>query len=276
MEIRPFGTNDIPMAIELSDAAGWNQLAMDWQRIIDVEPEGCLGAWIDARLVGTTTFVTYGDRLAWIGMVLVHPEQRRQGIGRRLFQEIMSELDRRGTEDIGLDATDLGRALYLDEGFVDVERIVRWHGVLQPSSVANGSIRTAREADVGAIAAFDREITGIDRSALLEHLMAEEGVSCLVSDHVDAYAFVRPGRLAWQIGPLVAPSREAADALISVAADQLNGREVIVDSPWKDAAALLGPWGMAPRRRLMRMTYRRVSRLLTDEHVPAATSFAWG
>lgn len=276
MKIRPFGTNDIPMAIELSDAAGWNQLAMDWRRIIDVEPDGCLGAWIDARLVGTTTFVTYGDRLAWIGMVLVHPEHRRQGIGRRLFQEIMSELDCRGTADVGLDATDAGRPLYLDEGFVDIGPIVRWRGVLQRSSAANGSIRVAREGDVGAIVAFDRDITGIDRRALLEHLLAEEAVSCLVSDDFDAYAFVRPGRLAWQIGPLVAPDRALADALISTAADLLNGREVVVDSPWTDAAALLEPWGMAPRRRLTRMTYRRVSRLLTDARVPAATSFAWG
>lgn len=62
---------DIPAAVRLKDAAGWNQTAFDWERFISTRPQGCFAAESEGRLIGTSATITYEDRLAWIGMVIV-------------------------------------------------------------------------------------------------------------------------------------------------------------------------------------------------------------
>ena len=78
VEIRLLFEADIPAAMQLKEAAAWNQTEADWRRLLSMEPNGCFGAVKEGRLVGTTTTTTY-DGLAWIGMVLVEPQQRRRG-----------------------------------------------------------------------------------------------------------------------------------------------------------------------------------------------------
>src|SRR5215467_1002644 len=83
-EIRLLFEADIPAAMELKEAAGWNQTKEDWRRLLLLQPDGCFGAIKDRRLVGTTTTTIYGE-LAWIGMVLIEPQHRRQGIAVKLM-----------------------------------------------------------------------------------------------------------------------------------------------------------------------------------------------
>lgn len=298
MLIRPFGHDDVLQALELSDAAEWNQVSDDWHRIVDLEPNGCLGAWSNHELVGTTTFVMYGRELAWIGMVLVHPGHRRQGIGSRLFEETMARLRSSGVKEIGLDATELGRRLYRSAGFVEVAPIVRWQGV--PNSAAHRTsrrkihearrshqtsrpapranvVRRARDDDLRKIASLDRELCGIDRGLLLEHLFHEDRSIVFLLNEGNGYGVVRPGRFACQFGPVVVQERSAAADLIAAAADLLDGDELIVDSVDSSGyGGMLMDAGLKPRRRLTRMSYDRPFELLTNEHTVSATCFAWG
>ena len=87
--IRPFTRDDIAPALQLCRSAGWNQLHADWSRLIEYQPNGCFVAELDGRLVGTVTTTSYGTELAWIGMMLVHPEYRRRGIGTELMNAAM-------------------------------------------------------------------------------------------------------------------------------------------------------------------------------------------
>src|ERR1041385_2237710 len=102
IEIRLLFESDIPAAMRLKEAAGWNQTEDDWHRLLLLEPNGCFGAGKDGALVGTTTTTTYGSELAWIGMVLVDPEYRRHGIAARLMSVALDYLDGK-VETIKLD-----------------------------------------------------------------------------------------------------------------------------------------------------------------------------
>src|SRR3954454_12139696 len=106
--IRPLAEADVPAAQRLREQAGWNQSDDDWRRLLAWGPDGCWAAERDGRVVGTAAVVTYGRRIAWIGMVLVDVEQRRQGIGRALLQQALSHLDRLGVESVALDSTPAG------------------------------------------------------------------------------------------------------------------------------------------------------------------------
>src|ERR1043165_3525488 len=116
LEIRLLFESDVPAAMRLKEAAGWNQTEKDWRRLLALEPNGCFGAVKDGVLVGTTTTTTYGNDLAWIGMVLVDPEHRRQGIAARLMSVALDYLDDK-VETIKLHATAAGKPVYERFGF---------------------------------------------------------------------------------------------------------------------------------------------------------------
>src|SRR3569832_1546282 len=125
IEIRSLFESDIPAAMQLKEAAGWNQTEEDWRRLLWLEPNGCFAAVKDGRLVGTTTTTTYGDELAWIGMVLVDPQQRRQGIATQLLNVAIDYLKKK-VVTVKLDATSQGKPVYERLGFQVETVLERW------------------------------------------------------------------------------------------------------------------------------------------------------
>src|SRR5215510_15096650 len=93
-------------AFELSSAAGWNQTIADWERVIELSPEGCFGKYVDGRLVSTTVVVIHEPQLAWIAMVLTAPDHRGKGYARKLMEQALDYLDHRCIPCVKLDATD--------------------------------------------------------------------------------------------------------------------------------------------------------------------------
>ena len=90
--LRLFGEADIPFAMRLKSAAGWNQIEADWRRFLHLEPEGCSVAEHDGEPAATVTALRYGDRFGWIGMMLVAPERRRLGIASALLRHAVAYL----------------------------------------------------------------------------------------------------------------------------------------------------------------------------------------
>ena len=80
--LRLMSESDLSFADSLRAGAGWNQTPQDWQRLLALEPEGCFVAQWNDLLAGTVTTTRFGTKLAWIGMLLVHPQFRRRGIGK--------------------------------------------------------------------------------------------------------------------------------------------------------------------------------------------------
>ena len=80
LRIRLFAKGDLAFADSLRALVGWNQTPDDWLRFLNHQPDGCFVAEWDGQPVGTATTTIYEDKVAWIGMVLVHPDARRRGI----------------------------------------------------------------------------------------------------------------------------------------------------------------------------------------------------
>ncbi|HLJ55871.1 MAG TPA: GNAT family N-acetyltransferase [Chthonomonadaceae bacterium] len=124
--LRALTEDDLPAAMALVHAVGWNQTIDDWRRLLALEPSGCLGIEVEGRVVATATVVRYGRDLAWLGMVVTHPDHRRRGYARRLLAAAMAYSDARGVRTLKLDAADAGRPLYLAAGFRDEQPAERW------------------------------------------------------------------------------------------------------------------------------------------------------
>src|SRR3954467_8790642 len=126
---RPLMKADIPRAHELRRLANWNQSQQDWAGYLEFEPKGCFAAEVDGLVVGTATTITYGKSFGWIGMVLVDPDYRRGGVGTALLLRAIEFLKSRGVESIKLDATPMGRPVYLPLGFRDEYELARYEGI---------------------------------------------------------------------------------------------------------------------------------------------------
>jgi predicted N-acetyltransferase YhbS len=253
-EIRMMTPADIPAGMHLKDAAGWNQTTEDWVRFLEASPEGCFVAECNGEVAGTVTTITYENRFAWIGMVLVRPELRGRGIGTALLVKAINYLDAQRIPCAKLDATPQGKPVYERLGFqveYDLERQILWR---EPGRGAAPD----RPEDVETVLATDRDIFGADRSALLRSIAnaAPEFVTVArQGGSLDGYALGRRGSRADHLGPWVARTepvaRDVLENLLLCSRRDVVFVDVVKDNPW--APGLLVKKGFTFSRALTRM-----------------------
>ena len=253
MTIRLLAARDIPAALALALAAGWNQTAEDIAMLLRLAPEGCFGIECDDAIAATTTLLPLDSHLAWLGMVLTGANYRRRGFARGLVRRALDYARQLATPTVKLDATDMGRPLYLEMGFRDEQPIERWSGRLTPLRPGGG------EAP--------------DGSPLLRELAARSAIfRC-----GEAYALARPGARARYLGPFHAPHAQAANALMQASFRAGAGELYYWDVLPRNAAAvrLLQDLGFERVRSLVRMVYGPDLRE-DEEHVYAISGFELG
>ena len=220
MRIREMTEQDIPGGVRLNTLSGWNQTSADWKRFLTSSPQGCFVMEDERKVIGTAATICYQNRFAWIGMVLVDPEYRKQGIGTRLLKKAIEYLDHSGIPTIKLDATPLGRPLYTKLGFVDEYGIERWILKRPAEAIPTISPPTCEpltEYQKEQIFTLDRQLFGADRSFLLRSLCDEapELVRTVWRDQTpECFAFGRHGLFADHLGPCMATNRVAAETLV--------------------------------------------------------------
>ena len=259
IEIRLLKHSDIAAGLRLNALARWNQIEPDWERLVRLEPDGCFSATSNGKVVGTTTTTTYGPELAWIGMVLVDPEYRRRGIAKCLMQAALEYLRQTEVATVKLDATQDGRPLYEGMGFRIESRVERWQGIARAGGRSNCT--TFSGSVLADLLALDRAAFSVDRSRLIEMLIADACVTPLMITGVDGssagYALARRGRNAVYVGPLIARTAQQAERLLDGLLEQLAGNEVYIDlnMEFENGVEILARRGFAKQRDLDRMFY---------------------
>jgi GNAT superfamily N-acetyltransferase len=257
MQIRNMTPCDIAAGLRLCRASGWNQLESDWSLFLRLSPGGCRVAEKNGAVVGTVATLRYQDRFSWLSMVLVSPAERRAGIGTRLLYEGLALLE--DVTCIRLDATEAGRQLYTQHGFVDEYSIARFTTPADPARIVprTGSVRPIREQDLAAVFNQDREIFGANREPILRSLFARspERAWIAVTSDIQGYCFGRPGFLYQQLGPIVARNESVARELVSECLTHKSSQPFGIDAPGHCAPWLdwLKSIGFTEERSFVRM-----------------------
>jgi GNAT superfamily N-acetyltransferase len=261
MLLRIMTEQDVPAGLRLNTLSGWNQTAADWQRFLRNSPRGCFVMEHDRKVLGTATTISYDRRFAWIGMVLVDPEYRKQGIGTKLLEQTIEYLDRSQILTMKLDATPFGKPLYAKLGFVPEYEIERWILKRPPpdiSAVPRSSQPHPTPAELEQICELDKELFGADRTILLRSLHEQAPELTLVlwgNARPQGYAFGRHGLFADHLGSWMAECREAAQKLLQTFLAQSSRNTLIVDCMKSNPfiIELLSAHGFTPSRPLTRM-----------------------
>jgi GNAT superfamily N-acetyltransferase len=254
VRLRLMTIEDIPEGMRLKDVAGWNQASVDWERFLSASPQGCFAAECENHVVGTSATIAYGDRVAWIGMVVVDPQYRGQGIGTALLERAILYLDSRNVPCMKLDATPQGKPLYEKFGFASEYDIERW---ILKRQLNENAVREA-SVEIEDALRLDREIFGADRSKLLRSLTEAAPDFTLVARQearVVGYTFGRRGSRADHLGPWMARNEDVATKLLVEFLRRSQRELVFVDclrrSPW--AVPLVKARGFEFSRPLTRM-----------------------
>jgi GNAT superfamily N-acetyltransferase len=232
----------------------------DWRGFLAMEPNGCFVAEWNGERAGTATTIVYGPDLAWIGMVLVHPDFRRRGIGEALLQHCITYLHKCGVRTIKLDATPLGKKVYDNLGFRDELSLTRWECVRLVSGIlkTHSKIREWRKNDLSPIDQFDAPAFGVSRLPLLQSLAKRSRYALVkesVASEICGYGMVRTGSCATYLGPISATSAATGKDIVEALLSRCNGERIFWDIPDDNAAAvdLAREYGFAPQRPLVRM-----------------------
>lgn len=239
---------DIDAGLALCRSAGWNQLAADWKIFLEQSKYGNKVAADNAgKVVGTVATITYGDHFSWIGMVLVDPAMKRQGIGSQLLREAFALLENQ--ETIKLDATPAGREIYLKLGFKDEYGLSR---MTLTSGKKNTVGIISEQNNFTSILENDANVFGASRSELLK-IYAELFPELSFIKNENTYCLGRRGHNFAQIGPVVANDIEGAKELVSASLKNISGQvalDVADNSPFKQ---WLESIGFSEQRKLIRM-----------------------
>jgi GNAT superfamily N-acetyltransferase len=242
---RDLTDQDIPAGLRLCRQSGWNQTEADWRALL-APPSVFRAACLGETVVGTAGGVVYGERLAWVCMVLVDGAERGRGLGTSLVGQVLERLPAGAL--VGLDATPKGLAVYERLGFQGGGTLARLQATSPAApAAAPASIRPMTDADLPRVLQRDLEVFGANRGRVLRTALAigPEYAWCVEDgDALVAYGFGRPGYDADQIGPVVALNTTAAVAIVRNSLCARPGRRFFLDaSPrleWRQALANLG------------------------------------
>ncbi len=225
--------------------AGWNQTERDIHRLLDLDPDGTLVGTLRGKdfnfPIATASVLPLGRNNSWIGMILVHPEARRQGIANAMMQACVKYALEAGKIINGLDATPMGNTVYGAVGYVNSYRI--WRSIFQTAEFAERAydsrhVAVLRESDLPEVIRYDAAAF-LERAAILRALFADAGGDCFVyrddAGAVRGYCLTRPGRLRPFVGPFIADTEAIARDLLTAAGRGLHARapggEAMLDTP---------------------------------------------
>ncbi|SDD26102.1 Acetyltransferase (GNAT) family protein [Sphingomonas sp. YR710] len=215
LSLRPMSSGDIAAVHALSKAEKWPHRSQDLSAMLAIGSG--LVAEMGGAIVASTMWWPCGDDIASLGIVIVARTHRGSGLGRIIME---TALDQIGDRAVILNATESGLPLYRKLGFNGVSEIHQHQGASFAAPLvplAEGErIRPIGASDAAPVAALVEAATGLHRPALMTALLEKGHGLVLDRDGVlTGFALFRRFGRGYVIGPVVAPDRERAKALIA-------------------------------------------------------------
>jgi ribosomal protein S18 acetylase RimI-like enzyme len=276
--IRPFEEADIPFALEQTTREGWDSTRESFLVLLEHDRSGNLVAEAESRPVGMVT-TTRHRATGWVGNLIVEPRSRRRGLGERLMEMALRQLEAAGVTTHRLEADPAGIGIYRRLGFEDEFESPRFR-LGRASPVRSEGCRRLSRDDLEALAQLDAAAFGDDRARLLNLILASAHTAYRWPETgpLRGYVVVQRAAVGVRLGPWVAQEPAGAQALLQAALAGVQGECVIVALPGPNVhgCELLRKQGFAPSPSSLRMVRGAATAQGTPEAVYGLASGAVG
>ena len=237
LRIAPMSSEDMRRAVDWAADEGWNPGLEDAETFRAVDPQGFLMGWLGDEPVAAISVVRHSGDFGFLGFYLCRPEYRGQGHGLAVWQAGMAHL---GDRVVGLDGVPAQQENYARSGFGFAHRTRRFVGSV--AARAHAGFLLARAEDLPDLLAFDRRVSGAERTVYLTHWFQQTDTRRTMIARRDgrivAAGTIRACREEHKIGPLFAPDAELALALIETLAAAAEADRIAIDVPDPNEAAV--------------------------------------
>ncbi len=234
VEIKPFTANDIDFAVAQAEREGWATGRPYFELHVEDDPAGAFIAWAGNRRIGMITATRYAAT-GWLGNLIVEPDYRSKGAGRKLMERGFGYLRDAGIGTIRLDADPPGIPLYRSMGFEEEYESLRfrWDCSYLPPAASVDLAEKFSPQDLPEAAALDKRCFGDDRSGLLSIMHRQVTDAYITRDRgrLSGYLFVMQSSTGIRLGPCCTESIASAQKLLTAALAGCVGTPVALGIP---------------------------------------------
>ncbi|EJV88568.1 GNAT family N-acetyltransferase [Bacillus mycoides] len=214
--------------VALSSYIGWDYNREEIETILNT---GIVYGVVNEReeLIASAAIILYGETLASIGMVIVHPDYKGRGIGKIITDSCVKSVSTQ--TPIMLIATDEGKVLYEKLGFRAVSYVSKYicnsynanyHCVGNEEYIVN-----YEERDLEGIIQIDKDAFGTNREGFLKYRIIQSE-QCIVTKDVQqnvlGYGLSIQTPENKIIGPIVAKNDTMAMRMVHYLVREHNGK----------------------------------------------------
>ncbi|MBN9897299.1 MULTISPECIES: GNAT family N-acetyltransferase [Bacillus cereus group] len=214
--------------VSLSSYIGWDYNREEIETIFNV---GIVyGVWNEREeLIASAAIILYGEKLASIGMVIVHPDYKGRGIGKIITEACVKSVS--AHTPIMLIATDEGKPLYEKLGFRAVSYVSKYicnsYNANHKCAGNEEYMMVYKESDLEEIIKIDKGAFGTSRNEFLKQRIMQSEQCVVVKDtkeNVVGYGISIQTPENKIIGPVVAKNNAMAMRIVHDLARGHNGK----------------------------------------------------
>lgn len=234
--VRTMARAELDFAINWAGREGWNPGLRDADAFYATDPHGFFVGMLGDRPVSCVSAVAYDTAFGFMGLYLVRPEYRGEGFGLQVWRAGMTYL---GDRLVGLDAPVAQQENFEEAGFRVGYRNIRHEGCgggQKPEGVVD-----LAEVPFDDVLAYDSALFPAPRPRFLRHWLKTPGsigYAAVEGGRLAGFGLIRPCRVGYKIGPLVADTPEIADRLYRALASCAPAVTLFLDTPELNEAAL--------------------------------------
>jgi len=236
--------DELSLVLQWAANEGWNPGTDDAAAFFNADPDGFLLGYDQGKPVSAISVIKQDDKNGFLGLYLCHPEYRGKGHGWAIWQAGIAHLD---GLTIGLDGVVEQQDNYRRSGFELVYRNRRYTGTLahqpeQAASTDNVIHRPIEADDLAGLIDMDEKIHSVHRShflkSWLQNTTTRKSLVSVDGSQLTGFGTIRACQQGYKIGPLIAPNAEQARNLLFALTDLMNAKEIILDVPEPNSAAV--------------------------------------
>lgn len=216
---------------------GENELDVFWK----TDPDGYYGFYDNNVLIAGGAVISYNNVFGFMGLFIVHPDYRKQGIGKKLWylrrDLLLKRLQKNAT--IGMDGVVAMQPFYEKGGFKIAFRDERYECIGNKMNVSN-QVKVIEASDFEKVQKYDIQCFGYNRHQFLKNWLEmpqSKSFKYIENQKLVGYAVIRKVDVGFKIGPLFADNDHIAEELYKACLNSAPENPVYLDIPTVNSGA---------------------------------------